>query len=252
MRIRSYSLHQDLLLCETPVGASPWRPWLLLPWSCIGVRGYVWAVMVMLWLLLQLQHQPGERLYSSCHASQERITCLQFLWLRVSSSRLLAHTLPTQGSTNSAGSVNSNTIGAVNRHTQKKSQAKINPCKKCLQCISHLARCWRWWTKAPALREPRRTQHQWGVIRINVTNNSGQQGKIVVTMGGDTHMGGDLIPGITEDNFFGKWCLSQIFWGITSISMFLIHLTHWSLSCFISLWLIIKRQYAEKHLIYDM
>ena len=28
--------------------------------------------MVMLWLLLQLLHQPGERLCYGCHASQER------------------------------------------------------------------------------------------------------------------------------------------------------------------------------------
>ena len=32
--------------------------------------------MVMLWLLLRLLHQPGETL---CYASQERITCLQFV-----------------------------------------------------------------------------------------------------------------------------------------------------------------------------
>ena len=30
-------------------------------------------VMVTLWLLLQLLHQPGERLCYGCHASQERI-----------------------------------------------------------------------------------------------------------------------------------------------------------------------------------
>ena len=46
---------------------------------CIGAtlewhHGYVtWDyVMVMLWLLLQLLHQPGERLCYGCHASQER------------------------------------------------------------------------------------------------------------------------------------------------------------------------------------
>ena len=30
-------------------------------------------VMVTLWLLLQLLHQPGERLCYDCHASQQRI-----------------------------------------------------------------------------------------------------------------------------------------------------------------------------------
>ena len=33
-------------------------------------HGYI---MVMLWLLLQLLHQPGERLYYGCHANQEKI-----------------------------------------------------------------------------------------------------------------------------------------------------------------------------------
>ena len=35
-------------------------------WLC---HGYI---MVMLWLLLQLLRQPGERLCYGCHASQER------------------------------------------------------------------------------------------------------------------------------------------------------------------------------------
>ena len=116
----------------------------VLRWSCTGVRGYVLAVMVVMAVataaasarreaVFQLPCQPGESNLSAVPVAP------------VSSSRLLAHTLPTQGSTNSAGSVNSNTVGAVNRNTQKKSQAKINLCNKCLQCISHLARCWRWW-----------------------------------------------------------------------------------------------------------
>ena len=42
-----------------------------LHWSMTLCFGYV---MIVWWLLLQLQHQPGERLCSGCHASQERIT----------------------------------------------------------------------------------------------------------------------------------------------------------------------------------
>ena len=36
-------------------------------WFCYGYT------MVLLWLLLQLLHQPGERLCYGCRASQERI-----------------------------------------------------------------------------------------------------------------------------------------------------------------------------------
>ena len=31
------------------------------------------CVMIMLWLLLRLLHQPGERLCCSCHANQENV-----------------------------------------------------------------------------------------------------------------------------------------------------------------------------------
>ena len=31
------------------------------------------CAMIMLWLLLWLLHQPGERLCCSCHASQEKV-----------------------------------------------------------------------------------------------------------------------------------------------------------------------------------
>ena len=41
--------------------------------------------------------------------------CLQFLWLFVSSSNLLVHALPTLDSTNSVQSVNSKTVGIMNR-----------------------------------------------------------------------------------------------------------------------------------------
>ena len=36
-------------------------------WLCYG------SIMVMLWLLLPLLHQPGERLCYGCRVSQERI-----------------------------------------------------------------------------------------------------------------------------------------------------------------------------------
>ena len=56
-----------------PVWASPWKPWLLLHWGYIGATLCYGSVMVMLWPLLQLLHQPGERLCYGCCASQERI-----------------------------------------------------------------------------------------------------------------------------------------------------------------------------------
>ena len=66
-------------LWGTPVWASPWRPWLLLHWGYIGAASWLCYiglcygyVMVMLCLLLWLLHQPGERLYYGCCASQER------------------------------------------------------------------------------------------------------------------------------------------------------------------------------------
>ena len=42
-------------------------PWLAYMGLCFGY------IMVMLWLLLWLLRQPGERLCYGCHASQERI-----------------------------------------------------------------------------------------------------------------------------------------------------------------------------------
>ena len=45
-------------------------------WSHIMIMLYrlcYGSVMVMLWLLLLLLRQPGERLRYGCHASQERI-----------------------------------------------------------------------------------------------------------------------------------------------------------------------------------
>ena len=68
-------------------------------------------VMVMLWLLLWMLHQPGESLSYGHHASQERM-CLQFLWLLKSPSSLLACALPTLGSANS---VNSERVGFTNK-----------------------------------------------------------------------------------------------------------------------------------------
>ena len=50
--------------------------------------------------------------------------CLHFLWLLASSSSLLAHALPTLGSANSVDTVNSKTIGAMNR---MKSDTVSNP-----------------------------------------------------------------------------------------------------------------------------
>ena len=41
--------------------------------------------------------------------------CLKFLWLFESHSSLLAHALPTLGSVNSVATVNSNTVGVMNR-----------------------------------------------------------------------------------------------------------------------------------------
>ena len=84
--IRRYLLCHGLLcatcLCELH-HESPGCCWtrVTLEWhsrSCHMRWRYacVMATMVMLWLLLRLPQQPGAML---CHASQERITCLQFV-----------------------------------------------------------------------------------------------------------------------------------------------------------------------------
>ena len=60
--------------------ASPWEPWLLLHWGHTGAASGLCYLrlscghsMVMLWLLLCLLCQPGERLCDGFCASQERI-----------------------------------------------------------------------------------------------------------------------------------------------------------------------------------
>ena len=70
------------------------------------------SVMVMLWPLLQLLHQPGERLCYGCQASQERRNVSA---VPMDPSSLSASTLPTLGSANSADSVDSETTGVMNR-----------------------------------------------------------------------------------------------------------------------------------------
>ena len=60
--------------------------------------------MILLWLLLWLLCQPGERLCYGSHASQERINTSVVLRLLTFSSSLLAHVLPTIISANSAHS----------------------------------------------------------------------------------------------------------------------------------------------------
>ena len=70
------------------------------------------SVMVMLWPLLQLLRQPGERLCYGCQASQERIKLSS---IPMAPSNLSASTLPTLGSANSVDSVNNEIIGIVNR-----------------------------------------------------------------------------------------------------------------------------------------
>ena len=83
--------------------------------GCV-IWGYVTA---LLWLLLWLLCQPGERLCYGYCANQERINCLQYLWLFDSSFRLLARASPTLGSTSIA---NSETTGGLKRisHTDTK------------------------------------------------------------------------------------------------------------------------------------
>ena len=62
------------------VWASPWKPWLLPHWGCCRTgaalewrHDVTWDyAMVMLRLLLQLLHHPGDRLCYGCRASQER------------------------------------------------------------------------------------------------------------------------------------------------------------------------------------
>ena len=71
-------------LCRMPVRALPWKPWLLLHWGNTGVATWLYYmrlcfgyIKVMLWLLLRLPHQPGERLCYDCHANQERINLFE-------------------------------------------------------------------------------------------------------------------------------------------------------------------------------
>ena len=115
MHIRRYLLgHRLLLFCKYTSG-SPEKSWLLLHWGYIGVasrlcymRLYCGYVMVLLWLLLQLLRQPGEKLCFGHCAS-----------LLASSSSLLARPLPTLGSVNSENSVNSETGSAIQQSDKK-------------------------------------------------------------------------------------------------------------------------------------
>ena len=90
-----------------------------LPWSGIIIMLYevmLWllqgSVMVMLWPLLQLLRQPGDRLCYGCQASQEKIKASA---VPMAPSSLSASSLPTLGSANYADSVNGETIGITNK-----------------------------------------------------------------------------------------------------------------------------------------
>ena len=98
--------HESPGCCCCYIGVTSWLCYMRL---CFGY------IMVTLWLLLWLLHQQGERLCYSCHAIQERINVSAVPRLLKSSSRVLARTVPTLGSANSADSVNSETTGAVSR-----------------------------------------------------------------------------------------------------------------------------------------
>lgn len=62
--VRLYEFHHESLGCCCCTGATPERPVSWLPYCYI---------MVKLWLLLPLLHQPGERLHYGRRASQGRI-----------------------------------------------------------------------------------------------------------------------------------------------------------------------------------
>ena len=88
-----WELHRESPVCC--IGATLHWGYIITPWFC-----YVTYVMVILWQLPWLLHQPGERL---CHASVptgRKSTCLWFPRLLESPSRLLARALPTLGSAN--------------------------------------------------------------------------------------------------------------------------------------------------------
>ena len=59
------------ILAATSLGLH-WSNIMVVLYKVILWLRYTYA-MVMLWLLLWLLHQPGERLCYGCHASQERI-----------------------------------------------------------------------------------------------------------------------------------------------------------------------------------
>ena len=91
-----------------------------LPWSSLMVvlyKAILWLchgyVMVLLWLLLWLLHQKGERLCYGCHASQERINVSAVPTAPCIFLQLPHSHLTYLDSTNSANSVNSKTVGTV-------------------------------------------------------------------------------------------------------------------------------------------
>ena len=112
-------------LCDMPVWASPWKRWLPLHWGFIGVisqlcymrlrYGYI---MATLWLCYGCCYgycisQEKGCVKATMPAGRDEM-CLQFLWLLVPSSSLLA--LELRGWTlGSANSVNNKAVGIKNR-----------------------------------------------------------------------------------------------------------------------------------------
>ena len=125
VHVHHEALAWSWVVCGTPVWASPRKPWLLPHWGYIGVASclcymrlcYAY-VMAMLWLLYGCCYsccisQEKGCVKATMPAGREEM-CLQFLWLLVPSSSLLA--LELRGWTlGSANSVNNKAVGIKNR-----------------------------------------------------------------------------------------------------------------------------------------
>ena len=99
--------HESPVCC---VGATLYWGYIITSWFC-----YVRYVTVILWLLLRLLHQPGERLCYSFCASQERINVSAVPTTPWVSFQALSSSLPTLDSANSDDTVNSETTDTVSR-----------------------------------------------------------------------------------------------------------------------------------------
>ena len=107
--VHLYELHHEPRLLRH------WGSTMIMLYDEIMLRLCYGYVMVMLWLLLPLLHQPGETCVMAPMSAKRELTCLQFLWFLESPSSLLAGAWSTPSSANSVDSINSETVGPLSR-----------------------------------------------------------------------------------------------------------------------------------------